>query len=371
MEATLPRRPRVIPGLPVLRRRSDEIQIGLDPRLAAVVSGLPEPVVAAVQQLSGQHGADELVAGLGEHGSTLRELLHALTARGLVEDASRSAGPLPGRLAGDQSAAAMRVAVDAGRGPDHGGSPAARRGLAVAVEGDGRLGVSLAALLAGAGVGWVHVLATGTVRPEDTGTGYLADDVGRRRSIAAREAVQRVDGGVRTSRFSVNNGPDLVVLTDAVVPEPGRVGALTSAGVPHLNVRMRDGIGIVGPLVVPGLTSCLRCADLQRCDRDACWPQLAAQLAGKIQPADLASTQATAAFAVGQVLDAVRWLKGSAGPPTTCDASVELDLGTAGVRHRAWPAHPACSCGAAGRCSNVAADTMEELRESSCDGDAS
>lgn len=371
MEATLPRRPRVATGLRVLRRRPDEIQIGLDPRLAAVVSGLPEPVVAAVQQLSGRHGTDELVAGLGEHGPTLRELLRALTARGLVEDASRSAGPVPGRLAGDQAAAAMRVAVGAGQSLDRGGGPAARRGLAVAVEGNGRLAVSIAAMLAGAGVGWVHVRATGTVRPEDTGTGYQADDVGRRRATAAWEAVLRVDGGVRTSRFGVNNGPDLVVLTDAVVPEPGRAGALVAGGVPHLNVRMRDGIGIVGPLVIPGLTSCLRCADLQRCDRDECWPQLAAQLAGRIQPADLASTQATAAFAVGQVLDAARWLKGTAGPPTTCDASIELDLGTAGVRHRAWPAHPACSCDAAGRCSNVAADTTDDLRESSCDGDAS
>jgi bacteriocin biosynthesis cyclodehydratase domain-containing protein len=361
----------VVPGLPVLRRRPDEIQLGLDPRLATVVSGLPEPVVAVVQRLCGQQGADELVSELGEHGSTLRELLLALAARGLVEDASRQAGPVPGRLAGDQSAAALRAAVDAGHGPDHGGCPAARRGLAIAVEGDGRLAVTVATLLAGAGVGWVHVQARGTVRPEDTGTGYLVDDVGRRRSTAAREALLRADGGVRTSRFGLNNGPDLVVVADAVVPEPGRVAALTSAGVPHLSVRMRDGIGIVGPLVVPGLTSCLRCADLQRCDRDECWPQLAAQLAGKIQPADLASIQATAGLAVGQALDGVRWLKGVAGPPPTCDASVELDLGTARVRHRAWPAHPACSCGAAGRCSNVAADTTDDLRESGRDGDAS
>ena len=76
----------------------------------------------------------------------------------------------------------------------------------------------------------------------------------------------------------------------------------------------RDGTGIVGPLVVPGLTSCLRCADLQRCDRDECWPQLAAQLAGQVQQADLAGTQATAAFAAAQALDAVRWLKGVRGP---------------------------------------------------------
>jgi bacteriocin biosynthesis cyclodehydratase domain-containing protein len=188
--------------------------------------------------------------------------------------------------------------------------------------------------------------------------------------VAARAALHRADAAVRTSAFRLDRGPDLVVLTDAVVPEPARVAALTSAGVPHLTVRMRDGTGIVGPLVVPGLTSCLRCADLQRCDLDECWPHLATQLAGKVQQADLASTQAAAAFAVGQALDAMRWLTGAARPPATCNATVELDVHSAGLRHRAWPAHPACSCGAAGRCADVAADMADELRESHGDGDA-
>lgn len=367
MDTTLPRRPRVVGDLPVLRRRSDEIQIGLDPRLAAVASGLPEPVVALVQRLTGRRRAEDVLAEAGEHRTALYDLLVALTERGLLDDAAREAGPLPGRLAGDQCAAAVRGA--AGRTPPE--YPAARRGLAVAVDGDGRLAISVAALLVSAGVGWVHVRAEGTVRPEDVGSGYLDDDVGRRRQVAAREVLRRADATARTGPFRADRGPDLVVLTDAVVPEPTRVATLTSGGVPHLSVRMRDGTGIVGPLVVPGLTSCLRCADLQRCDRDECWPQLAAQLAGRVAQADLANTQATAAFAVGQVLDALRWVKGAATAPTTCNATVELDVHSAEVRHRAWPAHPACPCAAQARSAIVAADCVEELRESRRDGDAS
>ena len=38
-------------------------------------------------------------------------------------------------------------------------------------------------------------------------------------------------------------------------PSHGR--DLHSRGVPHLPVRVRDGIGLVGPLVIPGVTSCL------------------------------------------------------------------------------------------------------------------
>jgi hypothetical protein len=50
---------------------------------------------------------------------------------------------------------------------------------------------------------------------------------------------------------------DLVVLSDYLVADPRMVRDLHSKGVPHLAVRVRDGTGLVGPLVIPGVTSCL------------------------------------------------------------------------------------------------------------------
>ncbi len=50
---------------------------------------------------------------------------------------------------------------------------------------------------------------------------------------------------------------DLVVLSDFLVADPRMVRDLHSQGVAHLLVRVRDGIGLVGPLVIPGGTSCL------------------------------------------------------------------------------------------------------------------
>jgi len=38
---------------------------------------------------------------------------------------------------------------------------------------------------------------------------------------------------------------------------PRRLRDVHSRGVPHLPVRVRDGIGLVGPPVIPGVTSCL------------------------------------------------------------------------------------------------------------------
>lgn len=50
---------------------------------------------------------------------------------------------------------------------------------------------------------------------------------------------------------------DLVVLTDYLVPEPRIVRDLQAEGIAHLPVRVRDGTGLVGPLVMPGVSSCL------------------------------------------------------------------------------------------------------------------
>ena len=50
---------------------------------------------------------------------------------------------------------------------------------------------------------------------------------------------------------------DLVVLSDYLVADPRMVRDLHSQGVSHLPVRVRDGTGLVGPLVIPGVTSCL------------------------------------------------------------------------------------------------------------------
>lgn len=57
---------------------------------------------------------------------------------------------------------------------------------------------------------------------------------------------------------------DLVVLADSLGADPRLLRDLHKTATPHLPVRVRDGAGLVGPLVVPGMTSCLRCADLHR-----------------------------------------------------------------------------------------------------------
>ncbi|HET7742735.1 MAG TPA: TOMM precursor leader peptide-binding protein [Mycobacterium sp.] len=144
---------------------------------------------------------------------------------------------------------------------------------------------------------------------------------------------------------------DLVVLSDYLVTDPQVVRDLHDARVPHLPVRIRDGSGLVGPLVIPGLTSCLHCADLHRSDRDAAWPAVAAQLRHAVGSADRATMLATAALAlneVNRVIDAVHRNAGDtrlAGePPPTLDTTLELDVHTGSTISRRWSRHPHCEC---------------------------
>jgi hypothetical protein len=154
----------------------------------------------------------------------------------------------------------------------------------------------------------------------------------------------------RSSRTHAGAPADLAVLTDFLVSDPRVVRDLHAAGVPHLPVRVRDGVGLVGPLVIPGVTSCLGCGDLHRSDRDAAWPAVAAQLRDTVGNADRATVLATAALALNQIdrvicaVGSANGVSGSPAPPATLDATLEFDISVGSVVARRWSRHPRCTC---------------------------
>jgi bacteriocin biosynthesis cyclodehydratase domain-containing protein len=119
------------------------------------------------------------------------------------------------------------------------------------------------------------------------------------------------------------------------------------AGTPHLVATVREETGVVGPLVVPGVTSCLRCAEAWRRDDDPAWPRLAAQLAA----ADPAPSGATITCLLTALTAAVQVLAHLDGDeePATVDATLELRPPTFLPRLRRWSAHPDCGCAGAAR----------------------
>jgi bacteriocin biosynthesis cyclodehydratase domain-containing protein len=154
--------------------------------------------------------------------------------------------------------------------------------------------------------------------------------------------------GAESGPLPPNHLPDLVVLAEGAVPNPQLATRLSVARVPHLLVRAGEGYGAVGPMVIPGRTSCVRCLNLHTAEADPCWPAVAVQLANRPQQADLATTNATAALAVPQVLALLHRSTDPQNLPCW-EATIEVDAFSARTQRTPAPPHPRCNCGSAKR----------------------
>jgi hypothetical protein len=222
----------------------------------------------------------------------------------------------------------------------------ARQRTCVAVHGTGRAAVHVAAILAAAGVGRVHVVDAADVRLHHAVPGGLSPgDEGSRFAQAARAAILRAAPDTDTTPLPMGERPDLAVLAiDEPVDTDSRQ-ALHARRCTHLVVRLEAGLGSVGPLVVPGHTSCLACADLHRRDRDPAWTALAVQLCVPRRHGPASDVALASALAGVTAMQALSYLDG--GDPATIEATLEMQLPDWRLRRRSWPPHPACDCRAA------------------------
>ncbi|MFO7191001.1 MULTISPECIES: TOMM precursor leader peptide-binding protein [Thermocrispum] len=322
-------RPRYTPGIRAYQRAVDEIQIGVNPRRAVLATDLSPRMVSVLLSLDGQASIGRLMSRVGpQHADRLRALLREMMAAGFVIDANQPA----------RNARLAHATVE--------------------IRGDGPLAAAVAVQLASAGIGSLIVTSSGTVGTEDIGAVCTPADLGKQRRHVIEQAISAANPSVDIAPARRECSPDLVILTDALVPAPEVVAQLMQDNQEHLVVAARDGCGIVGPLVLPGRSACLECFDRYRTDRDRCWPRVASQLAGKVQRADPATTQATAAFAAAQVAPS---LQPSQDRPPLLEATLELDLTEGATLRREWVAHPLCRCGVANRWDVDISDQPDEL----------
>jgi hypothetical protein len=331
---------------PLLRDGASAVQVGGVDSGAGLLIG-PDGAALA-ELLRGLDGRRTQRAVLGEADrdgldrATVVRVLDGLRAAGLVLDidAADLLAADVGPAAAARTAAELPAALSAAGGPVW----RVRRSATVVVDGANRVGVPLAAVLAASGVGRVSVRDPGLTAAGDAVVGGLsAADEGRPRALAAADAIRRASP-LTDLRPLPDEAADLVVLARPWAASDPLAAAVHRAQLPHLVATVRGEVGVVGPLVVPGVTSCLRCADLHRRDADPRWPRLAAQLTATEPPPSGATVTCllTAATAALQVL---AYLDGTAAP-ATLDTTVELRPPDLRPRVRRWPAHPACGCGA-------------------------
>ena len=337
----------LLPAATPLLRDDGALQVGgVDTGDGVVVpdGGWVEPLL---RDLDGRRGQRAVLGDARRQGldpAAVTTVLEGLRAARLLVDLD----PADLLAAGAGPAAAARTAAELPSGP--GSEPSARRArrtATVVVEGATRVGVPLAAVLAASGVGRVAVRDAGLTRAGDAVVGGLtAADEGRPRSVAAADAVRRADPLADLRPVGPAETVDLLVLARPWAASDPLAAVLHRDEVPHLVATVRGGTGVVGPLVVPGATGCLRCGDLHRRDADPRWPRLAAQLTSGEPPASGATVTCLLTAVVGAV-QALAFLEGSAAPAAV-DATLEMRPPALLPTRREWPPHAACEC-AAGR----------------------
>jgi hypothetical protein len=377
---------QIKPGLHLVNRGPATVQIGLDGRHGAVLDGLTDGDIRLLHSLV--DGIDDtLLTGspttdpaAGDSARRARRIVAALAGSGalLHTRSGRAAltrlGSLRTRLVPD--AAAWSLAHQAAG--DGWELLAARRRRSVLIIGSGRIGMLLAATLASTGVG--HVLVDDdapTTHADLAPGGAVPGDLGLVHAQAAERAVERALGHEATDAWSTERadraapsgrpGPvpaaDLIVLLDRSAADSTRADQLLAADVPHLSVVVRETSVIVGPLVLPGVSPCLRCLDLHRSENDPQWPLVLAQLLGdrhrrRAPREETALAQSAAALTTLQILGHLDGL----AVPASVGATLEVELPDGLIARRPWSAHRACGCHWPPRGSGPGEERREDAR---------
>jgi hypothetical protein len=134
----------------------------------------------------------------------------------------------------------------------------------------------------------------------------------------------------------------LVVLASDVETSRDRADDAMRRGVPFLCVGIRELVGLVGPFVVPGRTACLRCVDLARAQLDPCWTTLVASMQSN-RPTTPAGAPSLVTVTAGYASQEIAlWASGTL--PATCDGVVEIPHGLGAVQTVPFQQHPECGC---------------------------
>ncbi|MGW7201572.1 ThiF family adenylyltransferase [Streptomyces chryseus] len=378
--------PMVKPALRRAWRDRQTVQFGMTSAHAVTVGPVDTATGSFLALLDGTRGLPLLreegrVMGLPD--GRVDELVARLTSAGLIDDATAGgaqADALRGRAEAFDRLRPDLAALSVVHCEPGGGARrlAARRAMRVQVRGAGRVGATIASVLAAGGVGQVEVLDGGCTEPWDIAPGGLgAESMGARRDVAARQLVRRAAPG-RPPRAAEaaeaagtsgagEPGLSLVIVAPrdgaaAYAPDPVAAERWLRSGTPHLYAGVVEATGVVGPLVLPGGSACAGCMALGRAERDPAWLRMLAQWrsgrAGPVPACDIGLATTVAGLAAAHAL---AFLDGEL--PATTGVRWEVSLPLLDWRQEPMPPHRDCSCGAGGQAHGECASGVGEPQD--------
>lgn len=313
--------------VPLIVRAPDEVQIGAEEPRRVLLRNAPPEAAAVLSGLDGSRPVGSLLAAHGADPIVWQDLLDELLGADLLVAIG------PGSIGGGAGAGPLapeRLGLVHRHGPAAAGRILqTRQDALVVVRGDSVTAGLVATLIAAAGVGHVH---------HDPTRGALA--LRPRSAAAAAAAIRAANPAVRTHRPAPHHCPALIVLAADTVPDLGLAATLVQQRRPHLSVLTLAGRATVGPLVLPGRSSCLGCLHRHRVDADPGWPVVARALARQAPRSPVTVAAMAAAFAAGQVLD----LLDGQEVPATINGSIEWTAAGLSAGRRSRPVHPDCGC---------------------------
>jgi bacteriocin biosynthesis cyclodehydratase domain-containing protein len=329
------------------------------------LDGDPRVLGELLRQLDGARGPASILASLRATvaptltAQDLDEALDALTADGLIEDATDDARHLdPAGL--ERYDRQLRYFGDlAGAGVPRAAAQARLEAATVAVLGLGGLGGMAATMLTVCGVGTIVGVDHDVVELSNLARQVLfgQDDLGRLKVEAAADRLGQLNArsrfrGIARRLDSTAAVADAIAGADFVVAAvdwpadriSGWVNAACwAAGIPYVGMSQHPPLVRVGPTYLPGATGCLTCQEAAYRRR---FPLFDAARAA-ISDDSPAATYAPACGLIGSLVanEAIAHITGLA--PVAClGRSTVIDLTTLAVTHEEVPRDPDCEiCG--------------------------
>lgn len=294
-------RPALRPDL-LLTWHGDDLQVGTGPD-AVLIADVPRAGLAWLRTVDGLRSWEQLDAELEAAGTidaqSAARVLRAIHAYGGLDDAA--AMPSHWRW------------VDSTRRHEQAGDRAAATALLRDPHG------------ANERLRHRHRVEVGV-----RGDGPLAD--------AVQYALTR--SGLQVARSS----PGAWILVSSIAPDLITDPGAEHYELPHLAISLTGAHGVVGPLVVPGRTSCLRCRHLHLVDADPWWTDVSMQLVCGDRRPRATDRLLTDLVALHAVLLLRRWVDEPDAIDDWGNRAYEVALpdGACVVSER--PPHPLCGC---------------------------
>lgn len=155
-----------------------------------------------------------------------------------------------------------------------------RAGAKVFLSSLNRTGLLMAKGLGASGIGTIYTTDQKAVSNSDTlDLGYPIAELGNQRAKAARRLVSGSKVELHSRVTHTYDRTDLAILLAGDVLSPDLYAQWLSRDVPHIGIVVSESGILISHLVLPGITPCLACLELERLSADPNWANAATQLA--------------------------------------------------------------------------------------------